>query len=365
MFAAINSSKKRLQIMIVPIEIVNPHTLSYPINIDTLPRLTFDTKVAIITNPTVAGYHLERLLGLIDAKELHVITVPDGEEYKNLDTVEDILNQLFEYKLDRKSLLIAFGGGVIGDMTGFAASLYQRGIDFVQIPTTLLSQVDASVGGKTGVNNSYGKNLIGAFYQPKAVYIDTAFLVTLPAREFAAGVAEIIKMAVMFDKEYFEFLEEGDLKIESTLKEAIKRCVTLKAKVVNEDEKETGIRAVLNYGHTFAHVIENETRYKIYLHGEAVAIGIVMANSLAVELELMRPQEASRVKNLLERFGLPTAYPIQDIDDFYDHFFLDKKSAGNSIKFILPHGIGHYKIVKDIDEAIVKKVLMQFKDHSK
>ncbi len=346
--------------MIVPIELVQTQNITYNITIDTLPQLTFNTKVVIVTNPTVSGLHIEKLLTHIEAKELHVVTIPDGEEYKTLQTVENILNECFEHKLDRKSLLIAFGGGVIGDMTGFTASLYQRGIDFIQIPTTLLSQVDASVGGKTGVNNKYGKNLIGAFYQPKAVYIDPEFLKTLPTREFAAGVAEIIKMAVMFDKTYFDFLQEADFSDETVLKETIRKSVELKAWVVNQDEKEAGIRAVLNYGHTFGHVVENETNYTTYLHGEAVAIGMVMANALAVELGLFTTSEAKLVKELLERSSLPTDYCIENVDDFYEHFFLDKKSANNSIKFILPHGIGNHKMVSDIDVKIVKKVLKQF-----
>jgi 3-dehydroquinate synthase len=316
--------------------------------------------VGIVTNPTVAGLHLETLLSKIEAPEVEVVTVPDGEEYKTLETVEKILGELFEHKFDRKSLLIAFGGGVIGDMTGFTASLYQRGIDFIQVPTTLLSQVDASVGGKTGVNNKYGKNLIGAFYQPKAVYINPEFLETLPPREFAAGVAEIIKMAVMFDAEFFNFLGNADFHDEAVLKEMIRRSVELKAWVVNQDEKEAGIRAVLNYGHTFGHVIENETNYNTYLHGEAVAIGMVMANALAVELGLFEPEEAERVKRLLESASLPVSYEIKDVDAFYEHFFLDKKSAKGSIKFILPEGMGNHKIVNDIDEMIVKKVLKQF-----
>lgn len=188
--------------MIVPIALAHTQTITYDITIDALPQLNFDTNVVVVTNPTVAGYHLDTLLASITALQLNVVTIPDGEEYKTLETVENILNECFEHKLDRKSLLIAFGGGVIGDMTGFTASLYQRGIDFIQIPTTLLSQVDASVGGKTGVNNKYGKNLIGAFYQPKAVYIDPSFLRTLPPREFAAGVAEVVKMAVMFNQDF-------------------------------------------------------------------------------------------------------------------------------------------------------------------
>jgi len=346
--------------MVVPIELAQTQSITYDITIDRLPQLTFNTKVVIVTNPTVAGFHLETLLSKISAKELHIVTIPDGETYKTLETVENILNECFTHKLDRKSLLIAFGGGVIGDMTGFTASLYQRGIDFIQIPTTLLSQVDASVGGKTGVNNTYGKNLIGAFYQPKAVYIDPEFLKTLPTREFAAGVAEIIKMAVMFDKAYFEFLQVANLNDETVLKEAIAKSVKLKAWVVNQDEKEAGIRAVLNYGHTFGHVVENETDYATYLHGEAVAIGMVMANALAVELRLFTQEEAEKVKALLEKFSLPTSYHIKDVNTFYEHFFLDKKSANNSIKFILPQGMGKYKIVSDIDESIVKKVLSRF-----
>ncbi len=346
--------------MIVPIELSQTQNVTYDITIDKLPKLSFDRKVVVVTNPTVAGYHLGTLLANLEATELHVVTIPDGEKYKTLETVENILNECFEHKLDRKSLLIAFGGGVIGDMTGFTASLYQRGIDFIQIPTTLLSQVDASVGGKTGVNNSYGKNLIGAFYQPKAVYIDPEFLKTLPEREFAAGVAEIVKMAVMFDKEYFTFLESADLKDEEVLKEAIRKSVELKAWVVNQDEKEAGIRAVLNYGHTFGHVVENETDYTTYLHGEAVAIGMVMANALAIELGLFSQEEADAVKFLLQKAGLPTEYIIKDVDAFYEHFFLDKKSANNSIKFILPNGMGGHKMISDIDPLLVKKVLAEF-----
>jgi 3-dehydroquinate synthase len=348
--------------MIVPIALAQTHNITYDITIDTLPALTFDTSVVVVTNPTVAGYHLDTLLAKLCATQLHVVTIPDGEEYKTLATVENILGECFEQKLDRKSLLIAFGGGVIGDMTGFTASLYQRGIDFIQIPTTLLSQVDASVGGKTGVNNKYGKNLIGAFYQPKAVYIDPSFLETLPKREFAAGVAEVVKMAVMFDKDFFHYLQEANLNELETIKEMIAKSVSLKAWVVNQDEKEAGIRAVLNYGHTFGHVVENETNYTTYLHGEAVAIGIVMANALAIELGLFSEAEAEAVKQFLKSAHLPTEYVIKDVDDFYEHFFLDKKSAKGRIKFILPNGLGNYKIVSDIDESIVKKVLVQFEE---
>jgi 3-dehydroquinate synthase len=349
--------------MIIPIELTNTQGIKYNVTIDSLPTLSYATKVVVVTNPTIATLHLEALLRKISATELHVVTVPDGEEYKNLATVESILNELFTHKLDRKSLLIAFGGGVIGDMTGFTASLYQRGIDFIQIPTTLLSQVDASVGGKTGVNNRFGKNLIGAFYQPKSVYIDTDFLKTLPPREFSAGIAEIIKMAVMFDANYFDYLATLDFADKLALEKAIQRSVELKAWVVNQDEKEAGVRAVLNYGHTFAHVVENETEYKTYLHGEAVAIGIIMANELALELALISKDEINRVKAFLIKHNLPINYEIKDVEAFYNKFFLDKKSANDKIKFILPKGIGDFEMRDDIDKSVVIKVLERFSTH--
>ena len=216
--------------MIVKIDLTNDN--SYEIYIEKLKALSFDRKVVVVTNPTVAGFHLEYLKSKLTAKELSICTIKDGEEYKNMQTLEDILSSCFEAKLDRKSLLIAFGGGVIGDMTGFAASIYQRGIDFIQIPTTLLSQVDASVGGKTGINNKYGKNLVGTFHQPKAVYIDSSFLKTLPKRELGAGISEIIKMAVCFNSEFFSWLENNDLKDEKNIDIAIQKSVETKAYVV-------------------------------------------------------------------------------------------------------------------------------------
>ena len=333
---------------------------SYDITIDTIENVHFDKKVAIVTNPKVAGLHLAYLLSRISAKELYIITVPDGEEYKNQASVDLILESLFNHRFNRKSMLIAFGGGVIGDMTGYVSSIYQRGIDFVQIPTTLLSQVDASVGGKTGINNAYGKNLIGAFHQPKAVYIDPHFLSTLPKREFGAGVAEIVKMAVTFNKDFFEFLESADLHDEALLQEAIKQAVETKADVVAKDEKEHGLRAALNYGHTFGHVIENETNYKTYLHGEAVAIGMVMANETAVAMGLMTQEEAQRVKKVLQKYDLPTSYKIKDIDAFYETFFLDKKSSDASVTFIIPVGIGGVKITDEIDKELILSVLKKF-----
>ena len=333
---------------------------SYTITIDTLKEQYFDTKVAIITNPKVSGLHLNYLLNKISAKELYIITVNDGEMYKNLDSLNSILEKLFDHKFNRKSLLIALGGGVIGDMTGFAASIYQRGINFIQVPTTLLSQVDASVGGKTGINNRFGKNLIGAFYQPQSVLIDPHFLSTLPSREFGAGVAEIVKMAVTFNKEFFEYLQEVDLRDKDILKEVIAKAVKTKADVVSQDEKEKGIRAALNYGHTFAHVIENETQYTKYLHGEAVAIGMVMANDLSVRLGLMSEEEAQSVKSLLEKYNLPTRYEIKDVEQFFEAFYLDKKSEDTKLTFILASSIGDVVITNTTDFEDIKSVLRKY-----
>ncbi len=342
---------------------------SYDILIDKIPNIKFDgsflnlkyQKVVVVTNPTVSGYHLEYLLSKLDAKDISVVTIPDGEQYKTMETIEQILEHCFIHRLDRKSLLVAFGGGVIGDMTGFASAIYQRGIDFVQVPTTLLSQVDASVGGKTGINNKFGKNLIGAFHQPKAVLIDPHFLTTLPKREFGAGVAEIIKMAVTFNKEFFEWLENNRLDSDENVKKAIAYSVQTKAKVVSSDEKEQGIRAALNYGHTFGHVVENETNYETYLHGEAVGIGMVMANELAMSIGNITQDEFDRIKKLLQSYDIPIDYKIKDVNDFYEHFFLDKKSINDKIKFILPLGIGDCQIRDDIAKEIVIENLNKFK----
>lgn len=340
---------------------INLDKNSYKVYIDELSKLKFKGKVAIITNSKVGGLYLNDILSIVEADEKYVITIADGEEYKNLATIEDILEQLFVSRLDRSSTIIALGGGVISDMSGFTASIYERGIDFITIPTTLLAQVDASVGGKTGVNNKFGKNLIGSFYQPKAVYCESRFLKSLPKREFAAGIAEAIKMAIMFDREFFEFFESCDINNQDDLTKIIKRCVELKAMVVSQDEREKGLRAVLNYGHTFAHVIENELNYKGLLHGEAVAIGMNMANRLAVNLGLLSVKEFDRIENLLIKFDLPTKYKIKDENAFYNAFSLDKKSENRVIKFILPNGIGKNLIKSDISKERVLEVLGLFK----
>ncbi|MDR0666143.1 MAG: 3-dehydroquinate synthase [Campylobacteraceae bacterium] len=346
--------------MRIDIRFLPSESMDYTVFIDELTQLHLDGKAAIITNDKVAPLHLAAFKKKIKAKELYEVIVKDGEEYKNLQTIEYILNELFKFKLDRKSTLIALGGGVVGDMTGFAASIYQRGINFIQAPTTLLAQVDASVGGKTGVNNAYGKNLIGAFYQPRAVYCESEFLKTLPKREFNAGVAEIIKMAVMFDKEFFYWLLNADLGVNANLKKAIAKSIKIKADIVAQDEKESGIRAVLNYGHTFAHVIEQKTNYRKYLHGEAVAVGMIMANELAVRLGFLQESMADDIKKALQKFSLPIRYEIENTDDFYDSFLLDKKSSNSKITFILPNGIGNFIVKDDINEQIIKDVLRAF-----
>ncbi|MBE0496206.1 MAG: 3-dehydroquinate synthase [Campylobacterales bacterium] len=346
--------------MNISIDFAPAQSQNYTVFIDALERLTLRGKVAIVTNPKVAGLHLASLLARIDADEVYVITVPDGESHKTLQNVEMILENLFMHRFDRNATLIAFGGGVVGDMTGFAAAIFQRGIRFIQIPTTLLSQVDASVGGKTGVNNRFGKNLIGAFHQPSAVYCQSEFLATLPAREFGAGVAEIVKMAVTFDADFVAYLENHPLSTPSHLREAIARSIAIKARVVAEDEKEAGVRAVLNYGHTFGHVIENETGYTAFLHGEAVAIGMRMANALAQKLGYLTQTECARIEKLLEQYGLLFRYPVQNPERFYNAFFLDKKSLNATITFIVPKSIGGYAIVKDAPKETVLEVLREF-----
>lgn len=340
---------------------------SYQVFINELKELEFKGKVAIISNAKVAGLHMHCLLSKIKADELFIITIKDGEEYKSLATAEEILNQLFNSKLDRKSTLIALGGGVISDIVGFVASIYQRGIDFVNIPTTLLACVDAAVGGKTGVNNSFGKNLIGTFKQPKAVYCESSFLKTLPQRELSAGMAEFIKMALSFDEKSLEFIENlGEKDFfqnfdDETYKQIIAKSVALKADVVSKDEKENNLRMLLNYGHTFAHIIENQTAYKGFLHGEAVAIGMNMANRLALNLGLLKEDEVKKVQRLLSKFKLPTSYKIEDVNEFYEAFFLDKKTHNEKINFILLSKLGEAFIKNDVPKDVLLRTLEEFK----
>lgn len=350
--------------MIIP---VNLEQNPYKVFVDEELKLEFKGKVAILTNPKVAGLHLQNLLSHIKADELFIITIKDGEKYKNLASIELILDQMFNSRLDRKSTLIGFGGGVITDMAGFAASIYQRGIDFVNIPTTLLAMVDAAVGGKTGVNSSFGKNLIGSFYQPKAVHCKSEFLRTLGARELAAAMAEYIKMAVMFDEKELEFIANLDenaflnANLSSEIyAQIIAKSVALKVKIVEQDEKESALRMLLNYGHTFAHIIERQSSYKLYLHGEAVSIGMIMANELALNLGLLNENQCEKIKALCEKFKLPTYYEIEGINEFYEAFFLDKKSLNARLHFILPQGFGKGIIKNDVPKELILKTLATF-----
>lgn len=338
---------------------IETKTSQYPIYIGALPKIESNHKILIVSNPKVAGLYLKYVLERIFAPEVYVCIVPDGEKYKNMQNIEYILECAFAHRLDRKSLMIALGGGVIGDMVGFASGIYQRGIDFIQIPTTLLAQVDASVGGKTGINNSFGKNLVGLFHQPQAVYIDPSMLATLPSREFGAGVAEIVKMAVCFDKIFFDILLSHRLTLQDivSLSAAIATSVKIKAGVVSADEKERGIRAALNYGHTFGHIIENLTQYERFLHGEAVSMGMCMANALACELGMMTQSECESIEKLLASYDLPTRFSFSSASGFYEKFYLDKKSTDSKIMFILPQGIGDVRLLDDVPKDVVLKVL--------
>lgn len=358
-FSIVRFGFKR-QHMVIQVDTTTSQQNNYQVFIDELDVIKLKGKVAIVTNPTVSKLHLDTVLSKLVADEVHVVSILDGEEYKNMDSVDYILGELFKLKFNRNSTLIALGGGVIGDITGFCAAIYQRGIDFIQIPTTLLAQVDASVGGKTGVNNQFGKNLIGAFHQPRAVYCETNFLQTLPRNIFNSGIAEMIKVAVVYDKEYFSWLEKCDFRDMKSLRLAISKSIQLKSKIVSLDTREKGVRAILNYGHTFAHVIERESEYKKYLHGEAVSIGMNMANNLALELGLLDMVDIERICEVLQRQNLPLSYKIEDVESFYDSFLLDKKSHDSNVTFVFPNHIGDFFLKKDVPKDTVLKVLRKF-----
>lgn len=322
------------------------------------------SKVAVISNPTVFNLYGEVVVNSlknVGFEPLHVI-IPDGEEYKNYNQTYQILTELLKNKLDRKSCLIALGGGVIGDITGFVASIYMRGVDFIQVPTTLLSQVDSSVGGKTGVNHELGKNMIGTFYQPRLVWIDIDTLKTLPKREILCGIAEIIKYGVIWDEELFEFLEKNKGSIfmlnPEPLIHIIKRSCEIKAEVVSRDEREAGLRAILNYGHTIGHAIETETAYSRFLHGEAVAIGMNLEAWLSEIMGFLNRKNVLKIKAIIDSYGLPSELPADlNADKLISHMKLDKKVEAGEMKFILPERIGKVKIQKGIDIEAIRKVL--------
>lgn len=311
----------------------------------------------IVSNETVAPLYLDKLVACLGKKKVASITLQDGEAYKNMAAVESILDRLVSSRANRDTTVIALGGGVVGDIAGFAAACYMRGVAFVQVPTTLLAQVDSSVGGKTGVNHAQGKNLIGAFHQPRIVLIDTNTLATLPDRELKAGLAEVIKHGAIADAEFFAWLEEhiealldGD---PEGLAHAVRRSCEIKAEVVAEDEREAGRRAILNFGHTFGHAIEHCQGYGEWLHGEAVAAGMVMA----AELSNIDAEDKRRIARLIERAGLPVKVPAIGAARMRAAMGMDKKVLGKQLRFVLLDRLGHAITTSSYDEERLAKVL--------
>ncbi|WP_373890028.1 bifunctional shikimate kinase/3-dehydroquinate synthase AroKB [Massilia sp. DJPM01] len=340
---------------------------SYPITIGAgllsdpalLERHIAGHKVAIVTNTTVAPLYLERVAAPLRAagRDVLEIILPDGEQFKNWDSLMTIFDALLEHKCDRKTTLVALGGGVIGDLTGYAAASYMRGVPFVQMPTTLLSQVDSSVGGKTGINHPLGKNMIGAFYQPRAVLADTASLETLAPRELSAGLAEVIKHGAIIDAEFFDWIEANIGKLmardQQALAHAISRSCEIKADVVRQDEREGGLRAILNFGHTFGHAIEAGMGYGAWLHGEAVGCGMVMAADLSHRLGLVDAATVARMRALVAAAGLPTVAPDLGTERWLELMEVDKKNEGGAIKFILLKPLGSPNITSAPREQLL------------
>jgi 3-dehydroquinate synthase len=318
--------------------------------------------VFVVTNTTVGPLYSQSLIQTIsnDAKSVHEIVLPDGESYKDWITLQKIFDALLTYGADRKSVLIALGGGVIGDMVGFAAASFMRGIRFIQVPTTLLAQVDSSVGGKTGINHPLGKNMIGAFHQPVAVIADLDTLKSLPPRELSAGLAEVIKHGAIVDAEFFDWIEAHRQELldcdSNAMSHAVERSCEIKSAVVAADEKESGIRAILNFGHTFGHAIESGLGYGEWLHGEAVGCGMVMAADLSSRLGYLQTEEAGRIKKLIAAMNLPDCAPKLGNSRFFDLMRIDKKSEGGEIRYITLERIGKAKI-EAVDDAIVDQVL--------
>jgi 3-dehydroquinate synthase len=320
------------------------------------------SRVVVVSNETIKPLYLEKLSGALVDFDVDTIIIPDGEQYKTLETYEFIMSQLLAMAAARDTTLLALGGGVVGDITGFAAATFQRGIPFIQVPTTLLAQVDSSVGGKTAVNHPLGKNMIGAFYQPAAVVIDTDTLNTLPVREFAAGIAEVIKYGIIYDAAFFSWLEENIDRIkaqdQAALQYIVHRCCTIKAEIVAQDEREAGIRAWLNLGHTFGHAIEAEQGYGNWLHGEAVAAGMVLACRVAEMKQWLTASEVSRVITLIEAFDLPVKGPEgMGYDTYMQHMIHDKKVAHGAIRFVIPEKIGRATVTADVTENELRQVI--------
>lgn len=344
---------------------------SYPIHIGAgllqqpqlLAPMLEATRAVVITNDVVAPLYQQQVEQLLGKRLAETIVLPDGEAHKNLQTVSSIYDRLLAGKYDRKTVLVALGGGVIGDITGFVAATYQRGIRFIQIPTTLLAQVDSSVGGKTGVNHSQGKNMIGSFHQPVCVLADTDVLQTLPAREVGAGLAEVLKYGLIGRPQFFDWLAEHSEAIRSLqsapLTEAIRICCEAKADIVARDERESGVRALLNLGHTFGHAIETATGYGTWLHGETVAMGMVMAADLSRRIGWLDADSARRVRRVLEiDFALPVLPPDEiSVDTYMELMASDKKAEQGRIRFILLRAIGEAVIADDVAADALRETL--------
>lgn len=327
-------------------------------------------KVLLVSNQEIFEHYGDQATRSLESANFDVTSciIEAGEEYKTPATVQKIYDAAQENHLERSSTLVALGGGVIGDMTGFAAATWLRGINFVQVPTTLLAMVDASIGGKTGVNHPKGKNLIGAFHQPKLVLIDPQVLKTLPDREFRAGIAEVIKYGIIWDAQLFEQMEESErldqlCDLDPDLLQAILiRSCQAKADVVSKDEKEADMRAILNYGHTIGHAVESLTGYRLINHGEGVAIGMVVAGKLAVELEMWRKEDAQRQDALIQKAGLPNRLPDGlDNEAIIDALQSDKKVKAGKVRFVLPTQIGAVEVTDKVPSDTIRQVLQQMK----
>lgn len=319
-------------------------------------------QVMFVSNTTVAPLYLEKVLQAFAAFKCESVILADGEEFKNLEVLNRVFDHLLEKRFERKCTVVALGGGVIGDMAGFAAACYQRGVPFIQIPTTLLAQVDSSVGGKTGVNHPLGKNMIGAFHQPQCVIADTDTLNTLDDRQLSAGIAEIIKYGLIRDREFLEWLEKNmDLLLQrdpDALSYAIARSCQNKAEVVAADEKEGGVRATLNLGHTFGHAIEAATGYGKWLHGEAVATGMLMAADLSERMGMLTKNDVKRVDDIIDHARLPTRAPANmDFKTFMKFMSVDKKVEAGAIRFVLLKSIGEATIMSDYDTKMLEATI--------
>ena len=343
---------------------------SYPIYIgpgllgrlsELLPALN-GKQVLVVTNSTIAPLYLDQVLGGLEGLQASSVILPDGEQHKTLETLNLIFTALLERRHSRTTTLVALGGGVVGDITGFAAAAYQRGVDFIQIPTTLLSQVDSSVGGKTGVNHPLGKNMIGAFHQPKAVIADTETLNTLPERELSAGLAEVIKYGLSRDEAFLRWIEEHISELvgrdPEAMTYAIRRSCEVKAEVVAADEREGGLRAILNLGHTFGHAIEAAQGYGQWLHGEAVGAGMVMALDLSARLGYLSKENVERGRSVIAAAGLPVIGPANmTVDTYLEKMAVDKKNVDARIRLVLLKSLGEAIITADFDQGLLRETL--------